>query len=123
MANSVMTITETITASGTVKKLKAVWLSDDSNGIVNASTTNTYDGYVLAAVTVPGAGTPTNSYNVAVYDSDGVDVCLGALANRSNASTQFANSVVLGAVASSKLAINVSGAGNAKNGVLYMYFR
>jgi hypothetical protein len=123
MANSSMSFTETYTTSGSIKKIKAVWLSDDANGTCSKTTTYAYDGQLMGAITVPGAGTPANQYNVTIKDSDSVDIALGGLLLRSNVATQYVNGSVMAGAAASVLNINVSGAGNATNGIVYLYFR
>ena len=123
MANSVMSFTETKLISGSVKKVKCVWLSDDANGTCVGNTSTYYDGQIIGAITIPGAGTPANSYDIAVYDSDSVDVALGSLFDRSNVTTQYINGSAMAGLASSVINVQVTNAGNAKNGTLYLYIR
>jgi hypothetical protein len=124
MANASMTITDTKLASASVKVITAVWLSDDSTGAVNGTTTNYFDGQILGVMTVPGAGTPSNNYDVKIYDPLGANVELsaGGLMDRSNATTQYLGTNIA-PVAASTLKIDVSNAGNAKNGTVYIWVR
>jgi hypothetical protein len=110
---------------GTIKKIKCAWTSDDTSGAVSGATTNVYDGKILGAITVPGAGgdAPTDDYDIAVNDEDGVDICLGALANRDTANTEFVAEASMAAVARSKLTVSVSNAGNSNTGTLYLFIR
>jgi len=122
-AGSAMTFTEV--THGTVKKVKVAWTSDDTTGAVSGTTTNVYSGRILGAITVPGAGgvQPSNLYDIAVNDSDSVDVALGALIDRSNAATQFVAEASMAGLASSKITVSVTNAGNSKQGTLYLYIR
>jgi hypothetical protein len=76
-------------------------------------------------VTVPGTGgdIPSDNYDIAVADSDSVDVALGALADRDNATTQFVAEASMAGCAATKLTVSVSGAGAGKKGTLYLYIR
>ena len=122
MAGSAMTFTEV--TYGTIKKIKAAWVSDDATGAVSGTTTNYYDGRLIGAVTVPdGSAAPTDNYDVAVNDSDGVDVALGALADRDATNTEYRAEASMAGVANSKLTIAVTNAGNSKKGALYLYIR
>jgi hypothetical protein len=123
MAGSVMTFTEI--THGTIKKIRAAWTSDDATGAVSGTTTNYYDGGILGAITVPGAGgdAPDPDYDIAVNDGDGVDVALGALQNRHTSNTEFVAEASMAAVAQSRLTVAVTGAGNSNKGTLYLFIR
>lgn len=123
MAGSAMVFTEI--THGTIKKIKAAWTSDDATGAVSGTTTNPFDGRIIGACTVPGlaAAAPTDNYDIAVNDSDGVDIALGALANRDTANTEYVSEASMAGVAHSKLTVAITTAGNAKTGVLYLYIR
>ena len=122
MAGSSMTFTEIV--FGSVKKIKCVWLSDDGTGDVSGTTTNFYDGRILGACTVPdGVAPPDDNYNITVEDEDGVDIALGALLLRDTAITEFVAEALMAGVAHSALTVNITDAGNANAGVLYLYIR
>lgn len=119
-----VTITEEI--YGSIKKIRFDWTSDAA-GAAMGTTTNAYNGEILRAVTIPGAGglAPTDQYDVNLNDEDSVDVLAGGAANRSSIGTEqlYANQMPIGVVANDKLSIAVSNAGNAKEGTLVVYIR
>jgi hypothetical protein len=123
MAGSSMTFTE-ITHS-TVKKIKCAWTSDDTTGAVSGTTTYPYSGRLLGAITVPGTGgdAPDPNYDIAVNDSDGVDVALGALQNRHTSNTEFVAEASMAGIAHSKITVAVTAAGNSNKGTLYLFIR
>ena len=123
MAGSAMTFTET--RVGSVKKIKCAWTSDDSTGAVSGTTTYTYSGRIIGAITVPGAAAaaPTDNYDIAVNDSDSVDIALGALANRDTANTEFVAEASMAGIASGTITVAVTNAGNSKTGTLYLFIR
>lgn len=117
-----MAVTITEITYGTVKKIKFAWTSA-ADGTASGATPNVYDGQALMLVTDPdGTDAPTDNYDITITDSDGVDVLAGVGADRDTAVTEYvvAN---LGAVAKSKLTINVANAGAAKKGIAYLYIR
>jgi hypothetical protein len=63
------------------------------------------------------------NYDVVVNDLDGTDVLMGAGANRSNTATEQVLMSSLGFVANDTLEIQVSNAGNTKQGTAYIYIR
>ena len=123
MAGSAMTFTEI--THGTVKKIKAAWTTDSGTGAVSGTTTNSYDGRIMGATTVPGlAGAqPDDNYNITVSDNDSVDIALGALLLRDDTNTEFVAEASMAGVAHSTLTVAVTAAGNSKTGVLYLYIR
>lgn len=121
MAGSSVTFTERIT--GSVKLIKAAWVSDDSNGTASGTTTYAYDGKILLLATDPGATAPTDNYDVTLADDNGIDVLAGAGADRDTANTETVVSASLGAVAGSKLTLSIAAAGNSKIGTVYIYIR
>jgi hypothetical protein len=123
MAAGTVTITETTHTS--VKKIKVAWVSGSGGEAAAGTTTVAYDGKLELLTTVPsGGGTaPSDNYDVAVTDSDSVDVLAGAGADRDTANTEQVVAASLGAVAGSKLTITVTNAGNSKQGTAYLYVR
>lgn len=122
MAGSATTFTETII--GTVKKIKCAWTSDSATGAVSGTTTEVYSGRFIGLITVPdGVDAPTVDYDIAISDADGVDLLLGAGANRHNANTEFVAEAAMAGVAMSKLTIAVTNAGNSKKGTIYLLIR
>jgi len=122
MAGSAMTFTET--RHGSVKKIKCAWTSDSATGAVSGTTTYGYSGRIIGAITVPdGVAAPDDNYDIAVTDSDGVDLALGALADRDTANTEFVAEASMAGIASGTLTVSVTHAGNSKKGTLYLFIR
>ena len=122
MAGSSVTFTEIV--FGSVKKIKAEWVSDSASGAVSGTTTRTYSGRFLGLITDPGATAPDDNYSVTITDSDAVDLLLGsATGNRDTADTEFIKKADMAGVAMSKLTFNVSSAGNSKTGTIYLLIR
>jgi len=119
------TVTTTEIRYGTAKKVKFAWTAGTSasSGTVTASTTYTYDGKIVAFVTVPagGADAPSASYDITVKDGSSVDVLLGAGQSRAAAATEYVKAASMGAVAASKLKLTVSNAGAANKGTAYVF--
>lgn len=124
MAVGTMTITETI--HGTVKKIKAAWVSGTAaeDGTASGTTTAAFSGRLIGATTVPdGVAAPTADYDITVADGDGVDLALGALIDRHTANTEFVSEASMAGVAHSPLTISIAAAGTSKEGTLYLYIR
>lgn len=107
---------------GDVKKIVFTWTSA-SDGTATGTTTNAYDGKVELLTTDPSATAPTDNYDVALLDDDGVDVLGGGGIDRDTANTEQKVAANLGVVASSKLTLSISNAGDTKQGVTYVYIR
>lgn len=124
MAAGTMALTEI--THGTIKKIKAEWVSGTAaeEGTAVGTTTNAYSGRIIGACTVPDAvEAPTDDYDITVADSDGVDIALGALLNRDTADTEYVTEANMAGVAHSKLTISIDAAGASKEGTLYLYIR
>lgn len=125
MAAGTVTITEE--THGSLKKITFAWLSGTGaeSGTASGETTGAYNGVIERLVTVPGAGAdaPTDNYDLTVLDEDDVDVLVGAGANRSTSATQQVLGSSLGVVANDKLTLNVTNAGDANTGTVYVYLR
>jgi hypothetical protein len=121
MAGTVVNTERTHTS---VKLIKFDWLSDGA-GAADSTTTEYYDGKVLAVVTVPGAGAaaPDPNYDVTIVDALGRDILLGNGMNRHTANTEFIALASLGAVSLSTLTLSVTAAGAANEGDIYVYIR
>jgi hypothetical protein len=108
----------------TVKKIKCAWVSDDTTGAVSGTTTYSYSGRFIGLITDPGSPAPSDNYTVTVTDSDSVDLLLGsATGNRDTSTTEFLTEASLAGVTQSTLTFNVSGAGNSKQGTIYLLIR
>jgi len=109
---------------GSVKKIVWSWTSDAA-GLASETTVNAFDGVLLGLTTIPapGGAAPTDDYDVAVTDSAGHDVLLGAGANRDTANTEHVTGASLAGVAASPLTLTVTNAGNTKTGTVILYVR
>ena len=122
-----VTITERVHTS--VRKITWAWTSaaDGSAGGSGGGgrTTVAFDGILQRLVTVPGAAgaAPTALYDLTITDEDGVDVLLGAGANRSASATEQVAASSLGVVAGDRLTLTVAAAGDSKSGTVHLYIR
>lgn len=121
---------------GTIRKIVADWVSDDTTGAVTG-TTKKISGELIKAVTDPGATAPSDDYDVAITDEEGVNVlgnCVDNLADRDTANTEEVYFLVSNLAATDpggnihpvvcdKLTIAVTNAGNSKAGQLILYYR
>lgn len=127
MAGTAGVLTLTEITFGSIKKIKAVWTAGtgDYEGTASGTTTNSYDGRIIGACTVPGTvgDAPDDNYGITVKDSDGVDIALGALLLRDTANTEYVAEASMAGVAYSTLTIAVTAAGSANKGTLYLYIR
>lgn len=121
MAGMVCTITETTYTN--VKLIKFAWTSDDAAGTATGTTTEYYTGKILGLATDPGSPAPTDDYDITVTDGNSLDVLIGSGADRDTANIEYVKEADLCAVVASQLTINVSAAGNAKQGVAYLFIR
>lgn len=120
MAGTVTVTEETI---GNVHKIKWTWIST-AGGAADLVTTKAYGGIVRNLRTVPAGGgsAPTDDYDITITDPDGLDVMLGAGANRDTAVTENA---VPGSTSTAhgKLTLNVTNAGATKGGTATLYIQ
>ena len=127
-AFSAQVVSETVTHFGTptgdMKRLNIAWTSH-TDGTVSY-TTSSYQGIILFAETDPAATSPTALYDVTVTTATGVDVFADGLLNRSATATEtarpYAGAGFGSYPVSGALTIAVTGAGNAKQGTLYLYY-
>ena len=105
----------------TLKRIKWSWIS--ASGVADKATTATFTGEVKTLVTDPGAAAPDDNYDITITDADGIDVLAGAGANRDTANTEYVLAASLGGCVDSVLTLNVTNAGDAKAGDVYLYIR
>lgn len=119
------TATKTETTAFAVQKIVWAWTSGDGaeGGTVTSTTTASYTGKVIGLTTDPGATAPTDNYDITITDSAGHDVLLGAGADRDTANTENVAEASLGAVAGSRLTLNIAAAGDAKVGTVILWIR
>ena len=118
-------VTITYSSHETVKYVQWAWTSDAS-GDVSGTDTNTIDGQVLRWVTNPSSTAPTDDYDIVINDEDGIDIAAGVLGDRDTSNSEqvlTGGDAKDGAAFIGKLSLVVSNAGNAKEGVLRMYYR
>lgn len=134
MAGSLMTFT--YHDLGTIRKVIADWTSDDATGAVSGVTKKII-GTLVKAVTNPGAAAPTDNYDIAITDEDGMDVlaaCQKTLVDRDTVTTEQVYFLVLDyagvplaqsihPIVYDALTIAVTAAGNSKTGRLILYYR
>lgn len=125
MAAGTVTITEE--THGSLKKITFAWTSGTvgEGGTASGTTTNAYTGALERLVTVPAGGddAPDDNYDLTLTDEDSVDALVGAGANRHTSTTQQVLGSSLGVVANDKLTLNVTNAGDANKGTVYVYLR
>lgn len=122
MGATAQVVTKTEVTHPSVKCLKLAWTSA-SDGTVVSQSSAYYDGKVIWLATDPGATAPTDNWDLTVTDANGIDVLAGAGADRDTANTEYVAEASLGAVANSKLTVNITNAGDAKTGTIYLYIR
>ena len=117
------TVTITEETYGSIKKIAWTWLCDAS-GDADGQTTGAFNGAIERLVTVPdGTAAPDPDYDIVINDEDGNDVLMGAGADRHTSNTEQVLASSLGVVANDKLNLVVAAAGNAEEGVVYLYLR
>lgn len=107
-----------------MEKISVDWLSDAS-GNATVVIEELY-GYVMKAVTDPGAAAPTANYDITLIDENSVDALIGALIDRHTTTTEQVYPVQSGASTPVHVfgdhTFTVANAGNAKNGTCVFYF-
>lgn len=119
--------------AGGIRKILIDWTSDDTTGSVVA-TTKKIVGRLVKGITDPGATAPTDNYDIAITDGEGVDVlgnCESTLANRDTANTEEVYFLVkngtptglaLHPAVCDVLTVTVTNAGNSKVGQLILFY-
>lgn len=128
MAGSIVT---TESRSRTVQSLSLAWTSDAA-GAVSGINSPQVSGEIVRVVFTPGAGgvQPTNLYDIVLLDSDGFDVLATLGANLSNTvASQVTPLTGDGTTTNQRIAVDgvlelqVSNAGDSKQGTVTVYFR
>ena len=83
------------------EKLTIDCTADATDGSFPATTVSDLNGYLVHAITLPGATQPTNLYDIALHDPDAgsgnLDVLGGSLSNRSATTDEIVAPVLTGA--------------------------
>jgi len=118
------TVTETVSETRAIKKIKLAWTTS-TNGW--ASTTSTFGGVIQRITYTSGSGSdaPINAYDVTLKDDDGLDVLLGTGANAlSNvATTVYAATNGLPVAVDGVHSLVVTNAGSLKSGAVSIFLR
>lgn len=122
MAGTV-TVTETREDHFSVHKIDWSWLSA-SDGAADKASIHPFTGVIEHVEFIPGATTPTTAYDVTIVNPLGVDILNGNGADLSSAATvvktRTGTNEML-SVSNEILTLNVSNAGDAKNGRVVLY--
>lgn len=115
-----------------IEKIKWTWTAH-TDGVVTASTVtgenpttrNKFSGEIVRLVTIPGTGddAPADNYGVTILDEDGVDVLMGAGANRDTANTEQVLASSLGVCQYSTLSLRIAAAGASNKGTVILYIK
>lgn len=107
-----------------VNKIQLDWTSDAAGAVTGS--VDLY-GYLIKVITVPGATTPTNLYDLTLVSPDGAsaDEFAGLLADRSSSNTEIKYMTASGSsvpiLLNGTYTFTIANAGNAKNGTVYLY--
>ena len=90
-----VTATQKITVLGEQPRfVMTISWTDDNAGTtlaINPATYGITGWYLYSAETNPGAGPPTDNYDITLVDADGVDIAGGTLMNRDTTTTELVN--------------------------------
>lgn len=77
-------------ALGALRRIQIDWTGDAANGSVPNTVLPAFEGEILAIETNPGSTAPTDNYDIALNDAEGLDRLNGAGQNRDTANTESA---------------------------------
>ena len=109
----------------TVKYVQWSWTSDAS-GDVSGTDTKILSGVALRFAANPGSTAPTDDYDITILDDDSIDIAGGVLTSLDTSTSEqvlTGGDAKDGAAFMGALSLVVANAGNAKEGVLRMYYR
>lgn len=126
-----MVVTEMV--FGSVKKTVFTWTSDAS-GDVSGGATPLISGEIVRVVTNPDdTDAPSANYDIVLNDEDSVDLAQGLLANRHTSNNEEVapkieqtvgiTTALVPVITHSLVDCVISNAGNAKKGVVNVYWR
>lgn len=91
------TIAQASNTTGNIRKITFTCTADASDGSFPSTVITTkFEGRLIALETNPGSTAPTDNYDIAITDGEGVDVLQGVGANRDTANSEVAQIVVSG---------------------------
>jgi hypothetical protein len=110
--------------SGKYHRLITVSWTSAADGSASVALPNV-NGWLIKAITDPGATAPTDNYDITLVDEAGADAAEGLLANRDTANTETVYTLVTGAATpvflSGTVTFTVANAGDSKVGTCYLY--
>jgi len=115
-------------ALGALRRIQVDWVADAADGSVPNTVLPSIEGNIVALETNPGATAPTDNYDIALNDAEGVDKLAGAGQNRDTANTEqagvvFASTSVPVPVDGEALTLAISGnAVNSATGRVLIYY-
>lgn len=116
-----MNLAWTSAADGTVSYGLAAEYAGATASKAHARGVTKIKGDIVKIVTNPGATAPTASYDIYLYDKDGIDVCLGNLTDRSTTLTeQYIPDPAIHV--DGELTLSIANAGDSKVGEIEIYF-
>lgn len=102
-------------------KMTGSWTTDSSGDVNGITTAFKVSGVPILIITDPdGTDIPTDNYDITLIDDDGYDVLQGKGVDRDSSLTEQVS--YLGVVFNTNLTLVVDNAGNAKKGVITIYF-
>lgn len=91
------TVTQEHYPLGNIRKVVFTATADASDGSYpSTALTTKFEGRLIQIITNPGATAPTDNYDIAITNGDGLDVLQGVGANRDTANTEAAAIVFSG---------------------------
>ena len=121
MAGSAMV--QTTTVKGNLVKVVLDWLSDASAGNGTFLLTGTFSGKIKSIMIGSDAGgtAPTTLYDLTITNALGADILAGGGANIAVPGTKVLAESALPALMDDTLTVNLSNAGNAKGGLIWIF--
>jgi len=127
-----MAVTQTHSKTNPVQKYSFDFLSDDAAGTASASTTRLNGVIGRVCFESDAGGTqPDDNWDVTLTDDTGFDILVGAGANVDRSATQCIVPMIQDSDGTNQsvvliddiIDLAVSNAGNAKGGIVHIYFR
>lgn len=121
MAGSAMVQTQSV--KGNLVKVVLDWLSDASAGNGTFVLSGTFSGKINCIMIGSDSGgtAPTNLYDLTITNALGADILAGGGANIAVPGTKVLAGSTLPALMDDTLTVNLSNAGNAKGGIIWMF--